>query len=156
MATLTQLIQFTLPIIGEAVRHIGDKQTPTDLTVSGQVWDSGNFPVADAYTAATIWNGGDGGLTSFSYLIFIADSDMWLEFANTVPATDENALVFVPAGAMLVLPSAYMGGYANNTSRLDGAVLVAATDYNAINKIRVQNNVAAGAGTATCRLVLIK
>lgn len=155
MATLEQIVQFSSTVIGETKRLIGEKNLPTDLTINGQIWDSGNFPIADNYSAATIWNGGEGGLSSFSYLIFLANADMWLEFANTVPATDENALIFVPANAMLVLPSAYMGGYANNTSRLDGAVLVAATDYGAINKIRVQNNTPAGAGTATCRLVLL-
>ncbi len=157
MATLTQTVQFsTTEILSEAIRHFGDKNLPTELTVNGQVWDSGNFPIADAYTAATIWSATNGGLASFSYLLFVADADMWLEIANTTPNPDERALIFVPANAMLILPSAYIGGYASNTSRLDGSALVAATDYNAIGEIRVQNNVAAGAGTTTCRLMLIK
>lgn len=155
MATLEQIIQFQIALTGEAVRRFGDKATPTDLTVTGQVWDSGNFPLADNYGNAEIWATTQGGLASFAYLIFMADVDVILELANTTPNPDERALFNIAANSVLVLPSSVMGGYASNTSRLDGAAMVSATDFNTINSIRVQRNAANLAGDATCRLMLV-
>lgn len=155
MATLEQIIQFQLSVLDESVRRIGEKSEPTDLTVTGQVFDTGNFPVTDNYGTAEIWAANQGGLASFAYLIFMANVAMTLEVANTTPNPDERALFRVPANAMLVLPSGTMGGYASNTTRLDGAANVLNTDYGTINSVRVQRDVADLAGDATCRLVLI-
>lgn len=155
MATLEQVVQYTISLTGEAQRRIGAKNTPTNLTVTGQVFDTGNVPLADGFAQLTLWQANQGGLATFAYLLFLCTADCWLEFANTVPATDERAIVRVPANAMLVIPSAFMGGYASNTSRLDGADLVLATDYNSINEIRVQSDVALLGGAGLARMMLI-
>jgi hypothetical protein len=155
MATLTEIIQLSLPILGETERKIGDKTEPISLTVNGQVFDTGNFPIADNYGNLVVWSAAQGGLASFSHLIFTATADVILEFANTTPNPDERALMNVAANTMLIIPSSVMGGYASNTSRLNGAAIVSGTGFNTINEIRVQRNVATGVGAATGRLVLI-
>lgn len=155
MATLEQIIQFSLAVLGENTRKIGEKTSPTDLTVNGQVFDTGNVTVADNFGTATLWQANQGGMASFSYLILLTNADIYVELANTVPATDERLLFKVPANTICVLPSSVMGGFASNTSRLDGAVLVSATDYNLITDVKVQRDVADAVGDATVRLVLI-
>lgn len=155
MATLQQIVQYSMSVLGETQRKIGEKNSPTDLTVNGQIWDSGGVPVADAFGQATLWQSGNGGLTSFAYLIFTSDVDVVLEVANTTPNPDERALFLVKGGTFLIIPSTSVGGYANNTSRLDGSALVLNTDYGLISEIRVQRDVADLAGNATVRLVLI-
>lgn len=155
MATLTQILQYSMSLLGETQRKIGEKNAPTDFTINGRIFDTGGIPIADNFGNATLWTAGAGGLTTFSYLLFTTDAAVALEFTNTVPATDERALVYVAAGAFLCIPSQFMGGFASNTSRLDGAALVLGTDYNSINEIRVQRDVAASTGVATIRLVLI-
>lgn len=155
MASLEQIIQFQLALTGEAQRRFGDKTTPVNLTVNGQVWDSSNIVVADNFGNVTLWQSPQGGLTSFQYLLFTSNADVWLELANTVPATDERLIIFVAANSILALPSGKMGGYASNVSRFDGAVMVSGTDYNFINEIRVDRDVTDLAGDATVRLMLV-
>lgn len=156
MATLQQLVEYTITgLIGETSRKIGERQAPTLLTVNGQVWDSGNFPVADNFGQATIWQTGNGGLTAPSYIFILSTADLIVELANTTPNPDERMLFRVAANALCVIPSSIMGGYASNTSRLDGAALVSGTDYNTITEIRVQRDAATGAGAASVRIILL-
>lgn len=155
MATLEQIVQYTIAITGEAQRRFGAKTSPTNLTVTGQVFDTGNIPIADAFSQQTIWQTGNGGLATFAYLLFTCTVDCWLEIANTTPNPDERALIRVPANTVAVLPTAFMGGYASNTSRLDGADLVVVTDYNSITEIRVQSDVASLGGAGLARLMLV-
>lgn len=156
MATLEQVVQFTISVLGETQRRIGQKTSPVEFTVGGAIFDTGNITVADAFGRANLWAVSQGGLTTFSYLIFTTNADIILELGNTVDAsTDARALFRIAANSFFVLPSAVMGGYTSDTSRLDGAVLVANTDYFNIDFVRVQRDVADLAGDALIRLVLI-
>lgn len=155
MATLQQVVQFTIALASEAQRRLGDKNIPTSLAVTGSVFDTGGVVIADNYGQAVLWQANQGGLASFAYALFIADQDCVLEFANTTPNPDERFLVTIKANAVLVLPSSVLGAYASNTTRLDGAALVAATDYNTINEIRVQRDAADLTADATVRLMLV-
>ena len=159
MATLTQRFEFLISgLLGEnenRPRHFGDRADSDDLTVTGQVFDTGNVIVADNFGTATLWQTGQGGLTAPAYILFISDKDIFIEIANTTPNPDERMLFEVKANALLAMPADVMGAYASNTSRLDGAVLVSATDYNAITEIKVQRDVADLVGDANVRLVLI-
>jgi hypothetical protein len=156
MATLEQTIQFTIDgILGETKRNIGEKGSPTDFTIAGQVFDTGNLTLADNYTALTVWDSGQGGMTAPSFIIVISNVDVYLELANTTPATDERLILKIKANAFCVIPANLIAGYANNTSRLDGAALVLNTDYGAITHLAIQNDGADLAGDATIRVVLI-
>lgn len=156
MAILEQIVQFSTILSGDSsLQRFGDKHDATDLTVTGQVFDSGNIPLADNFTAITLWQANQGGMASFNYLLFHSTVPCWLEIANTTPNPDERALIFVPANGVAVIPSPNMGGYASNTTRLDGADLVLATDYNAISEIRVQSDNADLAGDGLVRLMLV-
>lgn len=158
MATLTQIIQISLEMLAETERKFGDKRTPIELTVDGQVYDTGNVTIADNFGTAVLWDataGSNGGISSFDHLFFTSNADVWIELVNTVPATDERAYIFVPANTYLVLPSRYIGALATNTSRLDGANLVEATDFDEITQIKVQRDEADGVGDATVRLMLV-
>jgi hypothetical protein len=155
MATLEQIVQFQTSVLGESTRRVGGKAVLTNFDVDGAVYDTGNIVVADNYGAKTLWTSPGGGITSFDWLLFTTNRDVYIELVNTVPATDERLLLKVLANSYLVLPSSVMGGYASNTSRLDGAALVSATDFNLITEIRVQRDAADLDGDASVRLVLI-
>lgn len=153
--TLSLLFEMKmLGLIGTKYRYLGDKATPVSLTTTGVV-HSDTFILADNYGAATLWTVGDGNISTFQYLIIESDADVVIELSNTTPANDERALLFVKANCPLVVPGQSFGAYASVTSRLDGAVLVAATDYGNINQIRAQRNAADLVGDANIRLTLI-
>lgn len=154
MAVLEQVYQFTTSVLGEVVRRVGSKTSTVSLTVDGLVFDT-NVVIADNYEQKTLWQSGDGGVTSFDHLLFLASADVFLEIANTATSPDERMIVFVPANALVSLPSRYVGAYVSDTSRLDGVEMVEATDYDEITEIRVQRNAADLEGDATIRLVLI-
>lgn len=154
MATLEQLFQFHLDIL-QGKMDFGDKRTPVNRTVDGKVFDTGSQVIADNFGNATIWQTTQGGLAGFDHLLFWCDVDVFLELANTTPNPDERAIIFVPGGTLVSLPSRYIAGYASNTSRLDGANMVEATDYDDILEIRIQRDEADAVGDATYRLVLI-
>lgn len=159
MATMTQVLQLSLAVLGENERKFGEKRSPSNFTVDGKVYDTGNIVVADNFGTAVLWDitaGSNGGLsTGFDWLLFTTNADVFLELVNAVPATDERALIFVPANTYVILPSRYIGAVATNTSRLDGANMVEATDYDEITQIKVQRDEADGVGDATVRLMLV-
>ena len=156
MATLEQIFQYTIGVVGEVKRQFGDRANTANLTVVGPTFDTGNIVIADNFGAKVLWQTDQGGMTSFEYLVFLSDKDVILEFANTAPNPDERALFTVKANALCVIPSSVMGGYASNTTRLDGASMVAGTDFNTITEIRVQRNASDLSGDATVRLMLVQ
>ena len=111
--------------------------------------------IPDDTTVESLWVTGQGGIDTFEYLFFLSDVDVYIELANTTPSPDERLLLFVKGKIPLMLPGGKMGGFASDTSRLDGNVLVSATDYNNITAISVQNDAADGVGDATVRLLLL-
>lgn len=156
MATLEQVIQLSITLTGEEkARFFGDKSVPTDLTVTGQVFDSGGIQIVDDYTVKTLWAANQGGLASYSYLIYTSNVDTYLELANVALATDEHLILPCAAHGVLVIPGGTMGGYVSNTDRFDGNQLIAATDYQTVDQISAYNNAADLIGDATCRLVLV-
>lgn len=154
-ATLNQIFEYMIAVTGESKRKFGDRALSTSRTMTGPVFDTGNIVIADNFGATTLWTSPGGGLVSFDQILFISDVDVFLELVNTVPATDERLVLQVQANSPLLIPSRYMGGHTSNTSRLDGANMVEATDYDEITEIRVQRNAASLAGAATVRLMLI-
>lgn len=154
MATLEQRIQFTMAVQNEVLRRFGDRNTPIEFTVDSKVFDV-ETTVAANYGTATLWTAGNGGISTFDFLLFSSDQDLVIELVNTTPNPDERMLVKCRANSIIVLPSQIMGAYASNTTRLDGAALVSGTDYNSINQILVQRDAATGQATATCRLMLV-
>jgi hypothetical protein len=143
-----------LALIGARFRYVGDKNTPVSLTTTGVIFED-TFILAENFGNATLWSSGNGNITAFSYMVVVSDQDVVVEVARTTPNPDERALFFVKANCPLVIPGQSFGAYASNTSRLDGTVLVSATDYDNILEIRAQRNVAAGGGAANVRLTLI-
>lgn len=106
--------------------------------------------VADNYGAAILWTTGDGGFTTFSHGVLIADKDVFVEFRSD-NASPEYALLLIKAGCPMYFgPS--MG--AGTTERVDGAVLTDNTDFDTIDRIEVQRNVADAAGDAKVTLFL--
>jgi len=154
VATLEIVHQITMDFLNGDL-DFGNRRTPVNMTVGGQVFDTGAVTIADNYTRDTLWETGDGGLDGFDMLLFISTYDVFIELTNTTPATDENVVLFVAANIPLILPSRYIAGYASGTSRLDGSAMVEDTDFGDITAIRVQRNAADAAGDASVRLVLI-
>ena len=137
------------------LRVFGDRFTRITITPTlGVLFDSLDI-IADDTTDETLWVTGQGGIDTFEYLFFLSDVDIYIELANVDTSPDERLLLFVKGGIPLMLPSGVMGGFASDTSRLDGNVLVSGTDYDNITLIRVQNDAAEGAGDAKVRLLLL-
>lgn len=155
MATLSLKFQATIALLLEAARQFGNANVPSEFAVTGQVYDTGSVGVSDGYGVKSLWSADGGGLASFQYLLFTSTHAVKLELVNATPNPDERMLFEVPAGGIVLIPSAVMGGYASNTSRLDGAALVDGTDFNNITEIRVQRDDADLTGDATVRLMLV-
>lgn len=141
-------------------RHIKDDTNNTDhgsvsdavtLTTSGSSYST-TTTVADNFGNAVLWATGDGGITTFDYLYIESDADVFIELRND-NATDEFCLIKITAGHSLLLPGGLLGGY-QTTTRIDGAVLVAGTDYGSIDQIKAHNDAAEAAGDAVIKLVL--
>lgn len=137
------------------LRVFGDRFTQTTIKPTLGVLFDGIDIIPDASGQDTLWVTGQGGVDTFEYMFLLSDVDVYVEVANTTPDPDERALVFVKGGIPLVIPGGKMGGYASNTSRLDGSILVSGTDYDNITEIRVQNDALDGVGDATVRLLLL-
>jgi len=106
--------------------------------------------VADAYGSAIIWTTGDCGISTFTAGVLVANQDIFVEFKNN-KSTPEYSTMKVPAN----LPCSF-GGYSGGvtTAVLDGAVLVAGTDYGTITQIEVQRNTAEGTGDVVVDLIM--
>jgi hypothetical protein len=156
MATLRVYSYFDVVIEDEVVLG-GQRDTPEEVPVAGDRYDVAKSVAnssGDNYNSQTLWQSGDGGLTSFDFLWFKSDADVLLELRND-NATDQFAVVEVKAGVPFMLGGKGLLGNDDATSPLgaDGS----ATSTDDIDQITVKNN-ADGTDadvTATCRLVLI-
>lgn len=156
MATFKVAFEFSvLDSLNRLLRVFGDRFVRTTITPTlGVLFDVTDI-IADGYAQDTLWVAGQGGIDTFEYMFLVSNVDVHVEVANTATSPDERLLLLVKANVPLILPGGVMGGFASDTSRLDGAVLVSGTDYNSILEIRVQSAVADDAGDATVRLLLL-
>lgn len=141
--------------LNRLLRVFGDRFVRTTITPTlGVLFDVTDI-IPDGYAQETLWVTGQGGVDTFEYLFFLSDVDVHVEIANVDTSPDERLLFLVKANVPLIIPGGVMGGFASDTSRLDGSVLVEGTDYDNVTLIRVQSAVAADAGDATVRLLLL-
>lgn len=146
--SLTHQIVGTTPPI--AVGNI----TPTTISFSvGAAYAIENMVIADNYSQATLWQTGQGNVSTFEFGLLLSDVDLWIQLRNDDSGAAEYSLIFVKAN----LPF-YFGAKsgAGTTDRLDGLVLVDNTDYADVDQIQVQRDVADAVGDATVSLYLFR
>lgn len=152
MSVTIKVFQHFEVSIGGELKEAGSRETAQEITAAGHVFEV-RAQVDDNYLDEVLWTTGDGNIDDFDFLWFESDADVFLELRNTM-SPDEFLLIEVKADIPLMLSSDNVGSYAT-TTRLDDAQLVEATDWDQVDQITVQNNVADEAGDATVRLVLI-
>lgn len=146
MSLTAKLIQ-VLKINGLIVE--GSLSTEQSLSlVSGQLCMVLDKTVADNAGTATLWATGDGGLASFSHGFVFSDQDLLLEVSTGEP---DYCLLEVKANVLTAVPAFILG---STSSVIGGSLLVAGTDYHAVEAVKAQRNVADGAGDATVDLFL--
>lgn len=136
----------------EVVKEYGSLATPFHFDITNGLVHEVRAIVADDYGVEKLWGTGDGNLDNFELLWFLSDVDVFLELRSDM-AADEFILIEVKADVPLILTSDDMAGH-DTASRLDGAVLVEATDYAQVDQITVGNDAADAAGDAKVHLVL--
>lgn len=145
----TLKLRQALIVDGQVV--LGDKNVDQDITLStGRAYCSTQVTVADNYGTATLWTTGDGGLTTFTHGFILSDQDLVVEL-RTDNGTPEYASIFVKANVLTFIPAKTSG---NTTETLDGAILVDGTDFDDVDRIEVQRDVADAIGDATVDLWL--
>jgi hypothetical protein len=117
---------------------------------SGSAYISQSVIVADNYGTATLWAGASAPLTTFTYGYIYSDQDIYVQL-KTDHGTPEYLLMLVPANTLVFLPGTAGGG---TSARLDGAVLVDGTDYDAVVEIKAGRDAADDEGDATVSLYL--
>ena len=138
--------------IGGELKEGGSRTAAEEISVDGHVFEV-RTQIDDNYLDEVLWTTGDGAVDDFDFLWFESDADVFLELRNT-RSPDEFLLFEVSADIPFMLSSDDVGAY-DTTTRIDDAQLVEATDFDQVDQITVQNNVADAAGDATVRLVLI-
>jgi hypothetical protein len=152
MSVTCKIFQHLELNVGGELKEAGSRTVAEEVTVDGYVFET-RAAVPDNYLDQILWTAGDGGIDDFDVLYVESDEDIFLELRNT-QATDEFVLLEVKAGVPLILRSDDVAGY-QSTTRLDDAELVEATDYDQVDRITAQRNVADDEGDATVRLLLI-
>ncbi len=145
---LTHQIEGSSPTI-----NVGSNLPISISFTAGAVFALDGMVIPDNYSQATLWQTGQGNVTTFEFGLLISDVDLWVQLRNDDSGAAEYALIFVKAN----LPF-YFGGKsgAGTTDRLDGAVLVDNTDYADVDQIQVQRDVADAVGDATVALYLFR
>lgn len=151
-ASLTTHLTLTVgSLTGSVVKTFGSLTTPADITLTDGLIHEVRAVVEDDYGVETLWTTGDGNLDTFEFLWFMTDAAVFLEL-RTDMATDEYLILPVQAYVPFILAGDDAAGI--DADRLDGAVLVEATDYAQVDRIRVCRDVADAAGDATVHLLL--
>jgi hypothetical protein len=118
--------------------------------LSSQQFCSTQVIVADNYGTVTLWTTTDGGLTTFTHGWIFSDQDVVVEL-RTDNVSPEYASIFVKANVLTAITAKTSG---NTTETLDGAILVDGTDFDDVDRIEVQRDVADAIGDATVDLIL--
>lgn len=130
--------------------HSGDGNEPTPVTLSltnGTPTYTEKI-IADSYGVDILWTVGEGGRDTFQLAIIVSDKAVFVGRRNDA-GTDEFAVDHLHPNIPFIFNDDL---YANTTDVLDGAVLVDGTDFNQIDRIEVQRDVADGVGDAKVRL----
>ena len=109
-----------------------------------------NVTVADNFGTANLWQTGIGGLTTFEVGCILSTQDIFLQLRSD-HSTPEYTLLKVPANVPVFF-GGQIGG--STTDRVDGAALVADTDYADVDDIQVQRDAADDSGDAVVDLWL--
>ncbi len=152
MSATIKLFQHFEVSLGGELKEAGSRTVAKEITVDGQVYEV-RAVVADNYLDEILWTSGDGNIDNFDFLWIESDKNVFVELRNT-QATDEFLLFEVKANIPFVLASDDVAGYQTAT-RFDDAALIEATDFDQVDRITVQNNVADAAGDANVRMILI-
>lgn len=130
------------------VRGYGNKMTeaPKTIALTEETYHT-TAVVTDNYTKVTLWQNGDGGMSTFDILLFSSDQDVLLELVEDRAGTPLYSTINVTA---------------NNPIRLtaDDIVNVVSTDgaqttTDVIDEISVQRNAADSTADANVELVLL-
>ena len=130
----------------------GSGVSRTDLNIDGDVVYRSTITVEDDYNVETIWAAGDGGLTTFDQGIILSDQDVLVEMRNDAGSA-EFALIQVRANTPFYFGPFLAAGTAGEL--VDGAESVENTDFDSIDRIQIQRNVADNVGNATVTLALV-
>lgn len=115
--------------------QFGSKTVDVSINAATPIFHAEDVSVAASHTRATLWATGQGGISAFVFGVLLSDSDIYIELKNS-KGTPEYVLHFVPANIPFYFGYNESG---STTQRLDGALLVAGTDYSPIAQIMVQN-----------------
>lgn len=105
--------------------------------------------IADNYGKDVLWTAGDGGKDTFELCIIVPSVAVFVELRNDA-STPDFVLMQLAANMPLLLTTDDMG-HATSTA-LDSAVLVEATDYDQVDRIEVNRDVADAVGDAIVKL----
>lgn len=150
---LSVIQRFTATLADGTSFELGSLTTAQTITLtSGHKFETIKT-IADNYGYDAIWTKGDGGLDTFEVALIYSDADVVLEL-KTDNATPEYILLKIQGGVWhILLTSDDMGG--DTVASIDGAVTVDGTDYDQIQEISAQRDVADAAGDAIVHLVLL-
>ncbi len=150
MATLTLTHKLTMTDT-DSIVEIGSLTTSNSITVTnGQIFRAENKTIADNFTADILWTTGEGGMNTFELGLIKSNVAVVMEL-RTDNSTAEFVLLNIPANVPVYF-GAKVGG--NTTESLDGAILVDGTDFDDVDRIEVQRDVADVTGDATVDLYL--
>ena len=145
-----------LTIRHEVRNEAGHTLTPTTIfepvtlsLTNGTVYRT-SVVIPDAYGTDVVWQTGGGGFDSFELGLIVSNQDLALEF-RTDAGTAGYATTLLKANVPYYF-SPKLG--TANAATLDGDELVDDTDYNDVDRISVQRNVADNQGDALVRLWL--
>lgn len=109
--------------------------------------------VADNYQEETLWQTGQGGITTFLLAFIRSDKDILIEVRND-DGTPEFALLEAKADIIAVFGGVCSGGTATSFQG-DGTINTQDTHQADIDRIQVKRNVADGVGDAIVKLMLV-
>lgn len=149
MATLKVTQHVEILLDDEPIR-LGSLVSPGEITVAGNVFRA-RMTVEDDYQEETLWETGDGGLTTFDVCVIESDEDVLVEFRDD-NATDAFAVITVAGGIPFVLAADDLIADDSGASPLSGDGSDDTPDT--IDRIVVKRNVADDEGDAIVSLLL--
>ncbi len=136
-------------IVGKPDVRGGSKATPITFSLTNGTPSYDEKILADNYTADVLWTAGEGGKDTFELMMIVSDVAVFIGIRNDA-GSPEYAVHQLAPNIPFILGSDDL--YANTTDVLDGAILVDGTDYNQIDRIEVQRDVADGIGDAKVKI----
>ena len=128
----------------------GDLEADVTITLTSGGYFRAHKLLADNFTADIFWTKGEGGMDTFTHGFVFSNQDVVVEL-RTDKGTAEFVLLFIRANELTPL-AVKVGG--NTTESLDGLILVDGTDFDDVDRIEIQRDVADAVGDATVSLYL--